>query len=216
MQKDNYSLIFDLDGTLIDSLPDMHLAILKCLKHFQLRNISIDELKKFVGRGMLNLAEQVVVSCGGEKKIIPHFYEMYRQLYSDNPYEKSRLMDNVIDVLDYFYEKNVIMSVCTNKRQFVADKVLMKSGIKKYFKEVIGAQEGISLKPMPDMIVLLIKRLNINCTYYFVGDTSVDLEAAERASIKSIGVLGGYTNKDLNGLGSHTISNIEKLKLIFP
>ena len=216
MKHNSYSLIFDLDGTLIDSLPDMYLAIQKTLNHYKLGSISPDKLKTFVGKGMLNLAENVVIFCGGETKIIPEFYKIYKQHYAQNPFKKSKFMPNAIKTLDYFYNKNVIMSICTNKRQFVAEQVLEQSGIRKYFKGIIGAQDNVPLKPMPDMINILIKNLNVSVNnFFFIGDTIVEKKKKKKASIKSIGVLGGYTEESIEGLGTLTISDLKELKNLF-
>ena len=67
----------------------MYLAIQKTLNHYKLGSISPDKLKTFVGKGMLNLAENVVIFCGGETKIIPEFYKTYKQHYAQNPFKKS-------------------------------------------------------------------------------------------------------------------------------
>jgi|TARA_B110000879_G_C11119827_1_gene491249 phosphoglycolate phosphatase len=216
MKNNSYSFIFDLDGTLIDSLPDMYHAITLTINDYKLNPISQEKLQTFVGKGMLNLAEQVVIYCGGTTLLTKDFYNSYRNYYAEQPYKYSRFMPYVIETLDYFYNKNIIMSICTNKRQSVTERLVEQSGLKKYFKAIIGSQETLPLKPSPDMINTLIEELNISVDEYFmVGDTTIDMEAARLASIKSIGVLGGYTEESIKGIGNFTISNLKELKKIF-
>jgi phosphoglycolate phosphatase len=190
------ALIFDLDGTLVHSVPDMHLAISKTLKEFELGSISEEQLQLFVGQGMLKLSERVVKFCGGEQSLVEPVYNSYRKKYSEVPYKYSRYMKGVENTLNYLFEKKIPMSVCTNKRQLVTEKLLGQMNIDHYFKVIVGAQDGIKLKPNKEMVDLVISNLNLDdFSYFMVGDTANDIEAARSAGIKSIFVSGGYTDK---------------------
>ena len=190
------ALIFDLDGTLVHSVPDMHLAISKTLKEFELGSISEEQLQLFVGQGMLKLSERVVKFCGGEQSLVEPVYNSYRKKYSEVPYKYSRYMKGVENALNYLFEKKIPMSVCTNKRQLVTEKLLGQMNIDHYFKVIVGAQDGIKLKPNKEMVDLVISNLNLDdFSYFMVGDTANDIEAARSAGIKSIFVSGGYTDK---------------------
>ena len=105
--KKNIALIFDLDGTLIHSVPDMHLAINKTLKEFNLGSISEKQLQLFVGQGMLKLAERVVKFCGGDENLIDPVYKSYRKNYSDEPYKLSQFMEGVEYTLKELFQKNI-------------------------------------------------------------------------------------------------------------
>ena len=190
------ALIFDLDGTLVHSVPDMHLAISKTLKEFELDSITEEQLQLFVGQGMLKLSERVVKFCGGEQSLVEPVYNSYRKKYSEVPYKYSRYMKGVANTLNYLFEKKIPMSVCTNKRQLVTEKLLGQMNIDHYFKVIVGAQDGIKLKPNKEMVDLVISNLNLDdFSYFMVGDTANDIEAARSAGIKSIFVSGGYTDK---------------------
>ena len=190
------ALIFDLDGTLVHSVPDMHHAISKTLKEFELGSISEEQLQLFVGQGMLKLSERVVKFCGGEQSLVEPVYNSYRKKYSEVPYKYSRYMKGVENTLNYLFEKKIPMSVCTNKRQLVTEKLLGQMNIDHYFKVIVGAQDGIKLKPNKEMVDLVISNLNLDdFSYFMVGDTANDIEAARSAGIKSIFVSGGYTDK---------------------
>ena len=213
----NYNVIFDLDGTLVHSIPDMHNAINKTLVQYNLENISEQKLQTFVGEGMLSLSKKVVDYCGGSQELYETVFKSYRQNYSEEPYKYSTLMPGVMNALNYFYNQKIPMGICTNKRQFVTEKLIKQMSLDKFFDVVIGAQDNIPLKPKPDMIRLTINQFNsINGSYFMVGDTSNDIDAAKAASIKSIAVSGGYTHLDINSLGAdYTLKTMEEIIDLF-
>ena len=208
LSSKNLALIFDLDGTLIHSVPDMHLAISKTLKEFNLGSISEKQLQLFVGQGMLKLSERVVKFCGGSKSLVEPVYLSYRKNYSQTPYKLSRYMKGVESTIKTLFDKNIPMSICTNKRQLVTEKLLDQMNINHYFNIVVGAQDGIPLKPNKEMVESVISKLNLdNFSYLMIGDTENDVEAARSAGIKSIIVSGGYTNKPVEKLNADYILN---------
>jgi len=203
MNSISYSIIFDLDGTLVHSVPDMHRAINKTLKEYNLKIISEEKLQTFVGEGMLSLAKKVVDFCGGDQNLYEIVYNSYRKNYSEQPYKYSSLMPGVMDALNFFYERNIAMGICTNKRQFVTEKLIEKINLQKFFSVIVGARDNIPLKPLPDMVLLAMQEFKSTDTSFFmVGDTSNDIDAANAANIKSIAIKGGYTKVDVNKLGA--------------
>ena len=208
LSSKNLALIFDLDGTLIHSVPDMHLAISKTLKEFNLGVISEQQLQLFVGQGLLKLSERVVKFCGGDQSLVEPVYKSYRENYSEVPYKFSRYMKGVENTIKTLFDRNIPMSICTNKRQLVTEKLLTQMNIDHYFKTIVGAQDGIPLKPNREMIDLVISKLNLdNFLYFMIGDTANDVEAARSAGIKSIIVSGGYTEQSVEDLNSDYILN---------
>ena len=213
MKKKNFNIIFDLDGTLVHSVPDMHHAISKTLSKYNLKNISEDKLQTFVGEGMLSLSKKVVDFCGGDESLYEVFFNNYRKNYSDQPYKYSTLMPGVMETLNFFYEQKILMGICTNKRQFVTEKLIQKMNLNKFFTTIVGARDNIPLKPKPDMLLLAMESFKTkNKIFYMVGDTSNDIDAAKTANVKSIVVAGGYTDKDVNELGAtHTLNNMKDI-----
>ena len=206
MKPITYSIIFDLDGTLVHSVPDMHYAINKTLKEYNLKIIPEETLQTFVGEGMLSLAKKVVDFCGGDKNLYDIIYNSYRKNYSEQPYKYSSLMPGVMEALNFFYERNIAMGICTNKRQFVTEDLIEKMNLKKYFSVIIGARDNIPLKPLPDMVLLAMQGFkSIETSFFMVGDTSNDIDAAKAANIKSIAIRGGYTHIDIEKLNADII-----------
>ena len=217
MEKLNYNIIFDLDGTLIHSVPDMHNAIIKTLTKYNLKNISEYKLQTFVGEGMLSLSKKVVDFCGGNESLYKTFFDNYRKNYSEQPYKYSTLMPGVMDALNFFHEKNIPMGICTNKRQFVTEKLLDQMSLKDFFGVIVGACDDIPLKPKPDMVLLAMDQFGTtNRSFYMVGDTSNDIDAAKAANIKSIAISGGYTHVNVNTLGAdYTLDSMKEIIKLF-
>ena len=213
----NYNIIFDLDGTLVHSVPDMHNAINKTLTQYNLENISEQKLQTFVGEGMLSLSKKVVDYCGGNEELYETIFNSYRQNYSEEPYKYSTLMPGVWNALNYFYKQKIPMGICTNKRQFVTEELIKQMCLDKFFEVIIGAQDNIPLKPKPDMILLTIDQFNSsNGSFIMVGDTSNDIDAAKSANIQSIAVNGGYTHVDINSLDAdYTLETMEEIIDLF-
>ena len=145
-------IIFDLDGTLIHSIPDMCIAMNKTLEHFKLKSITEEELQEFVGEGMLKLSENVLKFSGANLNLIDDFFLIYRKEYSENPYYLTTLMPGVKDILDYLLDKNISINICTNKRQYVAEKILKLMNLFDNFDFIVGAKENVPLKPLRQMI----------------------------------------------------------------
>ncbi len=213
MAELNYNIIFDLDGTLVHSVPDMHDAINKTLTKYNLKNISEDKLQTFVGEGMLSLSKKVVDFCGGDESLYETVFNSYRQNYSEQPYKYSTLMPGVVDTLNFFYDKKIPMGICTNKRQFVTEELIEQMNLKKFFSVIVGARNNIPLKPKPDMLFLAISKFkSTKRSFYMVGDTSNDIDAAKAANIRSIAISGGYTHVNVNTLGAdYTIENMKEI-----
>ena len=212
----NKIIIFDLDGTLIHSIPDMCIAMNKTLEHFSLRTISEEKLEEFVGEGMLKLSENVLKFSGADLNLIDDFFLMYKKEYSENPYDRTTLMPGVKNILKYLFDNNIHINICTNKRQHVAEKILNLMNLFDRFDFIVGAKENVPLKPQRQMIDFICNQYDSDENeFIMVGDTKVDILAAKNAEISSVIVDGGYTNEDCKSLGADFyLNNISELKSV--
>ena len=104
---------------------------------------------------MLSLAKKVVDFCGGDRELYQIVYTSYRKNYSDEPFKYSSLMPGAMSALNFFYNQNIPMGICTNKRQYVTEKLIQKMNLEKFFNVIVGARDNIPLKPNPDMVLLI-------------------------------------------------------------
>lgn len=192
------NIIFDLDGTLADSIIDIHNSINSALKHFNLQSISIEDTHKFVGNGAEILVKYAVNKYINNKKIEKEVYKYYIKYYEEHCTDSTKLYDGVYDTLDLLYSKNINMFIISNKPNKMAVKTAEKLNILKYFKAVIG--DGVYPYRKPDINIWYSLKKDyslIEDETIMVGDGIPDYEFANNSSIKCFLVLYGITDKNI-------------------
>ena len=206
MLASQFSLVFDLDGTLIDSAPDLHDAVNSVLPAYGLRRISIKETQAFIGDGMPNLCEHALEATGGSPEIRQEFCDAFKKAYRDRPAVKTRPMHAVRETLGTAKEAGFAMGVCTNKSEPVAEMILNELSLMSLFDDCIGWIPGRPLKPDPESLLLCAERIGTgNRQAVLVGDSVADVNAARNARMPCILVRGGYTNTAPESLGADLI-----------
>ncbi|MBR3743475.1 MAG: HAD family hydrolase [Clostridia bacterium] len=196
------AVIFDLDGTLIHSLPDIAAAMNRTLKRFGLPVFPEEEYKYKVGNGVLKLTERVI---GERREMFDQVLNAYKQDYAQNSQVNSVPFQGVTEMLLRLHENGLLLSVLTNKDQSDAENVLHHYFPEVSFAEILGRQEGIRLKPDPQGALILARRMNVlpqECWY--VGDTATDMQCGNAAGMATVGVLWGYRPREelvSNGAG---------------
>ena len=188
-------IIFDLDGTLLDTVADLTVAVNHALKKFGFREKSINEIKKLLGNGIAILVAGAI--DGGENN--PKFceiYEEFKEYYSTHLYDYTKPYDGIIELLEELKKRSIKMGIVSNK---------FDDGVKclrsEFFADLIeyaqGVNENIKRKPNPDAVFELIKLQNAeNEENIYVGDSEVDIETAKNAGIKCICVSWGFRDKE--------------------
>ncbi len=193
------SVIFDLDGTLLNTLIDLEESTNFSLSEFGYPKRSIMEIKNFVGDGVKKLIERAVpdgVSEESTKKCL----EIFKQNYTQNMYNRTKPFDGIIELLENLKEKNIKIGVVSNKFDDAVQELC-----KKYFGNLIdyatGQSDKVEPKPDPTGLLKVIKKFKIlKEEVFYVGDSFVDVETAQNAGVKCIGVTWGYRLKsDLEG-----------------
>lgn len=193
----NYNtLIFDLDGTLLDTLDDLTNSVNYALERLNLPTRSKDEIRSFVGNGVEKLVELSVP----EKTSYDQFAKcllLFKKHYSENMQNQTRPYDGIIELLDYLKKNNYNMAIVSNKfQEGVTD--LNNHFFSKYIDVAIGKSPKMRKKPYPDTILSAIDELGVskeNCLY--IGDSEVDILTAKNANVKSVSVTWGFRNEDL-------------------
>ena len=201
-------LIFDLDGTLIDSSEDIAWAVNKTLKQMGFEELSYQAIKDRIGWGVKMLLEKVLPE--ERHNLLEEAGAIFMGYYSNHLLVRTRPYNSVIDVLKYF--KNKKLAVATNKPRNLTEKILDGLNITDYFKKVVGGDGVRNKKPAPEAIEIILKELKASPkNTVFVGDSKIDIEAGKKAGVVTIGAAYGFRGRqELEEAGADVI--IEDIK----
>ncbi len=191
------ALVFDLDGTIIDSIYDLTDSLNYALKKVNLEPYEPNQVKKFVGEGMFSLIEKAVLSNSEDKNSkdkekIQQCYQIFFEHYKDNAINKTVLFDGVEEFLNK--HKNVYrFAILTNKSEYFTKKILKHLQIDTFFSFVITGDHPKYKKPSPEGIYRILQEWNLkNNEIVIIGDHYTDIECAKTANIVSIFAMYGY------------------------
>lgn len=182
--------IFDLDGTLLNTLVDLTDCTNFALKKFGYPSRTLDEIRNFVGNGIIKLFERAGVK---DKECV----EFFKKYYAKNMYNKTAPYDGIIPLLNSLHEHGIKIAVVSNKFDLAVKKLC-----EKYFDIVdiaIGENEaeGIHKKPSPDGVLKILDDFKfLKDEAIFIGDSEVDIQTAKNAGIPCISVTWGFKTRD--------------------
>jgi len=189
-------IIFDLDGTLIDSKEDIATALNQTLKAVSIPELPLSVIYSHVGNGVRELLKDSVREADNGvdfSEAVKHF----RKIYPKRLLDTTVMFDGVKEQLDHFFSKNKVMAVASNKPAEYVNPVIDGLGMRKYFAEVFGGNSLKTKKPEPEMINTILKNTGIiKEDAVFIGDSAVDIEAGKNSSIKTIGCTYGFRSKE--------------------
>lgn len=187
-------LIFDLDGTLVNSIPDLTVALNFTAEKFELKVFSEAEVQVMVGGGIRKLIEDAF----GEKRNTfnyQQYYNCFMDYYAQNHSNKSHLFEESLEVINHFKDKK--LAILSNKFDKFTKKMARDYHIDKFFYVVLGATENIKKKPSAEPIDFILKETGVQKEFaIMIGDSEQDIRAAKNAGIKSAAVTYGYRTKD--------------------
>ena len=204
--KQIYTILFDLDGTLVDTAPDLMMAHNHVMKKFGYQTKTTEEIRDLVGQGAGALIGRSIWGQAKkefgkvqDQKIKDNMTKEFIDFYGKNILHKSTLINGVKDFLIWCKKKNISMAVCTNKTEHLAIDLLKKIGIYDYFEYVAGFNTFEYCKPDPRHITTIIEILDGNKNKsVMIGDSETDANAAKAAEIPMILLEDGYTEKNTN------------------
>jgi phosphoglycolate phosphatase len=220
--KQKFTILFDLDGTLVDTAPDLMHAHNHVMKKFGYPTKSLEELKNSVGKGAGAMIGRSIWSQAKKEltsineKVKSKMTDEFITFYSKNILNESKLLEGVIGFLNWCKKKNISMAVCTNKTEHLAVDLLKKIGINDYFEYVAGYNTFEYCKPDPRHLTTVIEILDgERSKTIMIGDSETDANAAKAAEIPMILLEDGYTEKNINEIyHNHLIKDfvgIEKI-----
>lgn len=189
--------IFDLDGTLVNSLHSIAHTLNETLHHFGLGPVSDDKVKVFVGNGYQILIERSLQHCGDmELTHAQEAFVLYRQYFKEYCLYEIEAYEGIKKMLDGFKKENIKLAVLSNK---LHDNVVLnveKVFGKGYFDVVYGERPGVKIKPDPQGLELIMAELGLEpaqCLYF--GDTNTDMLTGAAAGIDTVGVTWGFRER---------------------
>ena len=200
----NRAVVFDLDGTLVDTAPDLMSATNHVLNLLGRRPITMDEVRVFVGHGARALLTRGLTATGGlpEGYDVEPDYRRFVDYYSQNIAGGSMPFPGLIALLERLKAEGVGLAVCTNKLEGLSNQLLAALDMAKYFGAVIGPDSIGVAKPDARPLQEAIARLGLDSPRaVMVGDSETDVLTARNAGIPVIGVPFGYTPRPVEEFG---------------
>lgn len=202
------AVVFDLDGTLADSVPDIAHALNGTLASEGISPFALERIKTFVGGGADLLIERAL-RAGGElpdrgriRSLLADFLHRYRA----EPCRRTKLYPGAIEALHQLGRSGVSLGICTNKPSDLTALVLDSLGIAALFNSIVAAMPDVPPKPAPDMLLRVLQEVGAEAdTAVMVGDSAADVGVARAAGVRSIVLRHGYSPGGVDHLGADRV-----------
>lgn len=201
-------VVFDLDGTLVDTAPDLLSALNQVLLEEGLPAVAVEQVRHLMGHGAAALLAYGHMAAGREwnHQSQAHCVERLISIYRDSIAVDSRLFPGADAMLDDLERRNVRFAVCTNKPTYLARKLLDELGLAPRFSAIVGSELGQPRKPDPKHLRMTIEAAaHLGARVVMVGDSTNDIEAALGCGVPSIAVRFGYLDRPVEDLGADVI-----------
>ena len=202
--KQQFTILFDLDGTLVDTAPDLMRAHNHVMTKFGYPTKSTDEIRNLVGKGAGALIGRSIWGQAKKEfhsvndlKINDQMSKEFVDYYGKNIISESTLINGVKEFLKWCKDQNISMAVCTNKQEHLSNDLLKKIGIYDFFEYVAGSDTFDYCKPDPRHLTSVVEILDGDVKKtIMIGDSETDANAAKAAEIPVILLENGYTEKN--------------------
>ena len=209
------TIVFDLDGTLVDTAPDLIDTLNRILSHHGVPAVAFEDARAMIGAGVKPLLQRALASKGRQlaSKAIEALFEEYLTLYAAHIADRSRPFPGLEAALDRLAADGCILAVCTNKLEWLSVLLLDRLGLSSRFAAICGQDTFAMRKPDPEMLRLTIVKAGGDVTHaVMVGDSMTDVATAQAARIPVVAVDFGYTEIPPAELGAdRLISHFDAL-----
>lgn len=190
------ALIFDLDGTLVNTLSDIAYSVNEMLNHYGFDKHTEDEIRRMIGKGSKNLISQSLPENMRYDAFVSEAHSYYVKCYEDNLTVRTYVYDGLADVLREFKTRGYRMAVLSNK-----DDRHVKEIVNTLMPDIFASVNGFSPlyphKPAPDSVLAIMKEMGVSAERtVFIGDSAIDIKTAANAGLYSIGVSWGFGGVD--------------------
>ena len=199
-------MIFDLDGTLLDTIADLAAATNFALRAYNHPVHEVDKYRYFVGDGVRKLVERALPEDARSPIHIDEVLGYFRQYYMRHCEDLTAPYTGIVELLKELQSRGVLLAVASNKFQIGTESLVKRFFPNINFVAVLGQREGVPVKPNPQIIFDIIQLAGVTKEQtLYVGDSGVDMQTAVAAGVDSVGVLWGFRTADellQNGAGS--------------
>ena len=201
------AILFDLDGTLVDTAPDLHDALNAVLAAGGRPGVAAESVRAMVGDGARKLVERGLAATGlVTPELVEAGFAQFLEYYGRNIARLSKPFPGVAEVLVELKQRECRLGVCTNKPVRLSERLLEEVGLAPYFDAVVGGDSLGVRKPDPGHVIATIEQLGARCeASVMVGDSLNDVRAARGAGIPVIVVSFGYTSIPPHELGADAL-----------
>lgn len=209
-------IIFDLDGTLLNTIADLAAATNQALQHYGYPTHETEAYRFFVGNGINKLFERALPEGERTEENIGKIRSRFVPYYDEHNADLSRPYPGIPEVLETLQQQGVMIAVASNKYQAATRKLVAHYFPTIRFVEVLGQREGIPTKPDPSIVYDIIREAGVEKEeVLYVGDSNVDMQTAHHAGVTAIGVAWGFRPRaELAAL--HPAHIIEKAEELLP
>jgi phosphoglycolate phosphatase len=206
------AIVFDLDGTLVDTALDLGRALNALLAEYSRPTVSLNDIRHMVGDGAAKLVERGFGATGGLPKPLPDLAKRFVEIYGAGVADESRPFPGVVETLERCRAAGIGLGVCTNKPTGLSKSLLDALDLTRFFSSVAGG-DGPVRKPDPAHLLGVVRELKAEPeTALMVGDSTNDVQAARNAKMKVVIVSFGYTTVPPAQLGGdRLIDRFEEL-----
>ena len=201
------AVIFDLDGTLLDTIADLTDAMNMALNHFGFPGHDVETCKMFVGDGVEMFAFRALPEHSRDQAMVTKCVALMREDYSKRWAKKTRLYDGIPQLLDELTLQNLKMAILSNKPDDSTKEMVAELLSKWWFHPVAGARPLVPKKPDPTLALEISRQLRVPADkFLYLGDTGTDMKTARGAGMFPIGALWGFrTAEELKDSGAEVL-----------
>ena len=187
--------VFDLDGTLLNTINDLAASVNFALKEYGMPQHTVDEVRNFVGNGVKKLMERAVPD-GLDNPLFEDAYATFKKHYLEHGLDTTKPYPGIVDLLRELKKRGKNIAVVSNKF-YDATGELVRHFFGEYVKVAIGERENIRKKPAPDTVLEAFRLLGVDKEEaVYIGDSDVDVNTAKNVVIPCISVLWGFRDKE--------------------
>lgn len=190
-------VVFDLDGTLLNTIKTINHYLNFALASYGLGSVSEEDCMSFVGDGAIKLIERALKSVGADLRLLDDVYKTYNDAYNSSPYYSTKVYEGIPELISALKNRGIKLAVLSNKPDF-AVKATVSKFLPDSFDIVRGGVDGIPLKPNPDSLFAILNELGVTPEETaYIGDSEPDVLTAQNAGIKNgIFVTYGFRTRE--------------------